>query len=295
MTVAIIAILIAIIAFSLLKGVIKLLLLAAAAVTAIAAWIFVQKNGFTMLDMITNSPQPWMVQALAWLAAIFIFAIFFHGMSWFAQLFSWRRDGATTGGILTTTLMCVLMLWLAFLGISYYGDVSLISFYHDRATTSSDAVPTLPWASRIQAALRNSPLTSWVQKINPMDNPTQTKLACFVAYGCSLSDEQLERFYHTYFEGSGIARPSYLLKLFRDPGLRTLVREKRFVSLLENPFLRTFLQFQDSQQLKNFNSIRSPFSSAHSPASPPPTLYLQQAYVAGNVSPQHGHPAALSV
>ncbi len=248
MTVAIITILIAIVAFSLLKGVIKLLLLAVAAVTAIAAWIFVQKNGFTMLDMITNSPQPWMVQALAWLAAIFIFAIFFHGMSWFSQLFSWRRGGATTGGILTTVLMCVLMLWLAFLSISYYGDVSLIGSYHERATTSSGPVPTLPWASRLQAALRNSSLTSWIQKINPMDNPAQTKLACLVAYGCSLSDEQLETFYHTCLEHSGVPHPSRFLDLFRDRGLRTLVQEKRFVSLLENSHLRTFLQFQNTQQ-----------------------------------------------
>ena len=244
-----IAILAAIVIFSVFKGVIKMLLLAMAAVTAIAAWIFIQKNGFTLLALLTNSPQPWMVQALAWIASIFIFAVFFHGMSWFSQLFSWRREGASTGGILTTFLMCALMLWLAMLGISYYGDVSRISFYQARASATADSVPSLPWASRLQNALRNSPATSWILQFNPMDDQAQTNLACLVAYGCTLSDAQMEQFYHTCLEHSGIPHPSRFLELFRDPGLRTLVREKRFVNLLENSHLKTFLQFQNTQQL----------------------------------------------
>ena len=249
-TVAIIiaAILLVFIVFTLLKGVIKMLLLAIAAVTAIAAWIFIQKNGFTLISLCINSPQPWMVQALAWLTAIFIFAVFFHGMSWFSQLFSWRHGGASAGGILTTVLMCALMLWLAMLGISYYGDVSLIDFYHNRAATTDGSVPSLPWAARLRQALNNSPATSWAMRFNPMDDPSQTKLACLVAYGCSLSEEQLEQFYHTCLEHSGVPHPSRFMDLFRDQGLRTLVREKRFVNLLENSHLKTFLQFQNTQQ-----------------------------------------------
>lgn len=248
MSIALIVILVAIIAFTLFKGVIKMLLLAVAAVGAIATWIFVQKNGFTILDLMTNSPQPWMVQALAWLSAIFVFSVFFHGMSWFSHLFSWRRGGATAGGILTTTLMCVLMLWLATLGISYYGDVSLVSFYHELASSPADSTPELPWASRLQNALRASQITSWLRKINPLDNPEHTKLACLVAYGCSLRDDQAVSFYHQCLENSGIPHPSRFLDLFRDRGLRTLVREKRFVSLLENSHLKTFLQFKNTQQ-----------------------------------------------
>ena len=187
-----IGILAAIVIFSLLKGVIKMLLLAIAAVTAIAAWIFIQKNGFTLLALLTSSPQPWMVQALAWVAAIFIFSVFFHGMN-------------------------------------------CISFYHDRASATADSIPTLPWASRLQNALRKSPATSWILKFNPMDDQAQTKLACLVAYGCTLPDDQMEQFYHTCLEHSGIPHPSRFLELFRDQGLRTLVHEKRFVNLPSPP------------------------------------------------------------
>ncbi len=243
--IVILCLLAAILIFSMLKGVIKMLLLAIAAISAIAAWIFIQKNGFTLISLFINSPQPWMVQALAWLTAVFIFSVFFHGMNWFSQLFSWHRGGASTGGILTTILMCALMLWLATIGISYYGDVSLISYYHSRA--SADSPRSLPWSTRLRNALSSSPATSWILRFNPMDDPAQTKLACLVAYGCTLSETQMEQFYHTCLEHSGIPHPSRFLDLFRDQGLRTLVREKRFVNLLENSHLKTFLQFQNTQ------------------------------------------------
>ena len=246
-------VLIGIIAFSLLKGVIKMLLLAIAVITAIAAWIFIQKNGFTFLSFITSTPQPWMVQVCAWIAAIFVFSVFFHGMSWFSQLFSWHRGGASTGGILTTALMCTLMLWVAMVGVSYYGDVSLISYYHDRATPASSGTPQpLPWVTRLKNALHHSPLTSWLARINPMDDVAQTNLACLVAYGCSLNEEKMQQFYKTSLEHSGVPQPSRFLDLFRDKGLRTLVEEKRFVTLLENAHLKTFLQRENTQEiLKN--------------------------------------------
>ncbi len=243
--VVVVGILAAILVFSMLKGVIKMLLLAIAAISAIATWIFIQKNGFTLISLCINSPQPWMVQTLAWLATVFVFSVFFHGMNWFSQLFSWHRGGASAGGILTTTLMCVLMIWLATIGVSYYGDVSLINFYHSRASATSPL--SLPWSSRLRNALSSSPATSWILRFNPMDDPAQTKLACLVAYGCSLSEAQMEQFYHTCLEHSGIPHPSRFLDLFRDQGLRTLVREKRFVNLLENSHLKTFLQFQNTQ------------------------------------------------
>ena len=72
----------AIFIFALMKGVIKMLLLAIAVSSAVAAWMFLQKNGFTYVEFLTDSPQPWMVQALAWGAAVFILLIFFHGMGW---------------------------------------------------------------------------------------------------------------------------------------------------------------------------------------------------------------------
>ena len=62
---------VAIFIFSLIKGVIKMVLLAVAVSSAVAAWVFLQKNGFTYVEFITDTPQQWMVQALAWGAATF--------------------------------------------------------------------------------------------------------------------------------------------------------------------------------------------------------------------------------
>ena len=72
----VVGLVLAFVAFSLFKGVIKLLLLLAAAVSAIIVWIFLQKNGFTFLSFVTGNPQPWMVQVCSWGAAVFVFAIF---------------------------------------------------------------------------------------------------------------------------------------------------------------------------------------------------------------------------
>lgn len=240
-----------IILFSLLKGVIKMLLLALAAICAIAAWIFIQRNGFTFLSFIIPHPQPWMVQICAWGVSLFIFSVFFHGASWISQLFSWHKGGASAGGILTTALMCSLMLWVAMVGISYYGDVSRISYYHDLAEAhiKGCTAPNLPWFTKLKKALRDAPATSWLAKIDPMDDIAQANLACLVAYGCSLSEEQFTRFYKERLEHSGVPHAARFLDLFRDKGLRTLVEEGRFVTLLENDHLKTFLQRQNTEEI----------------------------------------------
>ena len=66
----------AIIFFSIFKGVIRMILLAIAVISAIVVWMFIQRSGFTFLSFITAHPQPWMVQAAAWSLAIFTFAVF---------------------------------------------------------------------------------------------------------------------------------------------------------------------------------------------------------------------------
>ena len=244
-------ILAAIVLFSLLKGVIKMILLAIAIISSIAVWIFIHRNGFTFLSVITNNPRPWMVQVVAWAASIFICLVFFHGMSWFSQLFSWRRGGASAGGILTTVLMSILMLWVAMVGISYYGDIARISYYHElaQARAQGAAPPSIPWFTRLKKALHDAPATSWLARIDPMDDTAQSNLACLVAYGCSLNEEQMNEYYKTCLEHSGVPHASRFLDLFRDKGLRTLVEENRFVTLLENEHLKTFLQRQNTQDI----------------------------------------------
>lgn len=244
----------AIFIFSLIKGVIKMVLLAAAASGAVAAWIFLQKNGDTYVAFITDSPEPWMVQVLAWGAAIFILLVCFHGMVWISQLFSFKKKFGL-GGVLTTVLMSLIMLWVTMLGIFYYGNVCRIRYYHElaeaqmqRATNPAAAMPATPWFTRVSSALRESKITGWVQSIDPIDDPAQTNLACLVAFGCTLDEPTFTSFYNTQLANRGIPQPTRLLDLFRDPGLRTMIKEHRYVSLLENERLNNVLLFRNTAE-----------------------------------------------
>lgn len=240
-------ILAAILFFIIFKGAIRMIVLATAIILAVTAWIFLQRNGFTYLSFVTDSPQPWMVQVLAWGVGIFILLLFFHIISWFTQLFSWKRR-LSAGGILTTVLMCLLMLWVGVMGLSYYGSICKIRHYHELAVAqvSGAALPSLPWSTQAKAALQQHPWTAWVSAIDLMDNREQTNLACLVAFGCSLDEPTYTAFYQAQLANRGIPQPGRFLQLFGDQGLRTLVSEGRFVTLLENEHLTTFLQFRDT-------------------------------------------------
>ena len=245
---------VAVIVFALMKGVIRMVLLAVAISGAVASWMFFQKNGFTYVAFITDSPQHWMVQALAWGASILILLVFFHGMVWISQLFSFRKKFGL-GGVLTTVLMTLVMVWVIIMGICYYGNVCRIRYYHELAVAqmqlvgnSSAEMPATPWFTRMGTALRKSTVTGWVQSIDPIDDPAQTNLACLVAFGCTLDEPMFTAFYNTQLANRGIPQPTRLLDLFRDPGLRTLVKEGRFVSLLENERLNSVLRFRNTAE-----------------------------------------------
>ena len=245
---------IAILIFALVKGIIKMILLAAAVSAAVASWIFLQKNGDTYVAFFTDTPQPWMVQVLAWGVAVFLLIIGFHGMVWISHLFSFKKK-IGLGGVLTTIFMSLIMLWVSMMGICYYGNVCRIRYYHElaiaqmqRATNSAAEMPQVPWFTRISNALRQSQITGWVQSIDPIDDPAQTNLACLVAFGCSLDEPTFTVFYNTQLANRGIPQPTRLLDLFRDPGLRTMVKEGRFVSLLENERLNTVLRYRNTEE-----------------------------------------------
>lgn len=243
------AILTALLLFTLLKGVIKMLVLAVAVSSAVGAWMFLQKNGFTYLEFVTDSPRPWMVQALAWGAAATILLIFFHGIMWASQLFSFNRK-VGAGGIITTVLMCLLMLWVGMLGVSYYGDICRIRYYHELSVAQQQGtpLPEKPWFTTAKEALRHQNYTAWLEKIDPMENTAQVNLACLVAFGCAMEEPQYRIFYETQLKPRGIPQSTRFLDLFGDPGLRNLVREGRYVTLLENTRLTTFLQFRDTEE-----------------------------------------------
>ncbi len=240
-----------IILFSIFKGVIRMILLAAAVIAAVGLWIFLQNKGFTLLALVTDSPQPWMVQALAWTLSIFAFAVLLHGMNWFSQLFSWRRGGASPCGIITTILMSALMLWVGSVGISYYGNIARISYYRDLALAHQQQQqdPPMPWFTQAKNIIRKADATAWLRTIDPLETPAQANLACIVAYGCTLSEPEFTRFYEERLANSGVPHPTRFLELFRDKGLRTLVQEGRFVTLLENKSLNAFLQLRNTQQV----------------------------------------------
>lgn len=240
-----------IIIFSVLKGVIRMILLAIAVITSTGMWIFLQNKGITFLALVTDSPRPWMVQVLAWGLSIFTFAVFFHGMSWFSQLFSWRRGGATATGIITTILMSIVMFWVGSVAISYYGNIARVAYYCDLAEAHNrgEQNPEMPWFTRAKNALRKADITAWLRHIDPLNNPARENLACLVAYGCSLSEPEFTRFYNERLAHSGVPHATRFLELFRDPGLRTMVEERHYVSLLENERLHTFLQMGKTAEI----------------------------------------------
>ena len=244
-------ILLFIVIFSLLKGVIRVILLSIAVIGGIVVWLFIQNKGFTLLEQITDTPQPWMVQVTAWGLGLFTFAVFFHGMNWFSHLFSWRRGGASPGGILTSILMCALMLWVGTVGISYYGNIARISYYCDlaQAHIKGEDTPSMPWFTRAKNTIRKAEATAWLASIDPLESAAQANLACLVAYGCSLSEEEFTRFYNERLAHCGIPHPGRFLELFRDKGLRTLVSECRYVTLLENERLNAFLQMGNTEEI----------------------------------------------
>lgn len=240
-------ILLGILFFVIFKGVIRMIVLATAVICSVAAWMFLQRNGFTYLAFVTDTPQPWMVQVLAWGAAIFILLLFFHIISWFTQLFSWKKK-LSAGGVLTTILMSFLMLWVGVMGLSYYGSIAKIRHYHElaEAQINGAVLPSLPWSTKACEALRQHPWTSWVSAIDLMENREQTNLACLVAFGCTLDEPTYTAFYNAQLAQRGIPQPTRFLQLFGDQGLRTLVKEGHFVTLLENEHLTTFLQFRET-------------------------------------------------
>lgn len=248
---------IAIALFMLLKGVIKMLLLASVLCAAVGLWIFLQRNGCTYLEFVMDSPPAELAELLPWLGSGFVLLVSFHIRTWFMQLFSAdRRAGA--GCIITTLMMCALMLWLGLVGLSYYCDISRIGYYHELALSQINppaqqapgqpAVLPKPWLVNMKSEINRQSALRWLLSLSPMENPAQTNLACLLAYGCTFDEATATAFYQQSLAGIGLPQPSRVLDLLRDPGLRRLVSDRRFVTLLENERLTTVVQFRDTEE-----------------------------------------------
>ena len=247
-----------VIVFSIIKGLVRMILLAVAICCAIVTWMFVQSQGFTLLSFLTSTPQPWMVQALAWVAAGAVLFIFFYVMNWFAMLFGLSKGKAGAFNLITTSLMCILVLWVSTVAVSYYGTISRVSYYHDLAESHyhGAAKPDVPLFTQGKYLIRTAKYLAWLESIDPLESPAQSNLACLVAYGCSLNEAEYTRFYYERLVKLNIPHSTRFLELFADAGLRKLVAEGHFVSLLENDRLNGFLQFADTAtKLENIEGL----------------------------------------
>lgn len=256
--IAIAAVVLFVIVFSVIKGLLRMMLLAVAVCCAIVVWMFVQSQGFTLLSCITSTPQPWMVQTLAWSSSLFVLVLFFHGMSWFAMLFGLKKGKPGICNIMTTSLMSILMLWVSTIAISYYGTISRVSYYHELAEAHYHGAPTpeVPLFTQGKYTIRTAKAFAWLESIDPLESPAQSNLACLVAYGCSLTEAEYNRFYLQHLVKLGIPHSTRFLELFGDEGLRKLVAEGRFVSLLENDRLNAFLHFGNTAaKLENIDGL----------------------------------------
>lgn len=241
--------------FTLLKGVIKMFLFAAAVIGGVLTWLVLERNGFSYLAFLTDSPQPWMVEAVAWTGGVLVFAVFLHGFSWFCSVFSFGRKMGTGGtkGIFTTVLMVFVLIWVANMGIGYMGDVGSVRYYHQLAQKHiglTNEEPNQPLFTRLRNILSQQQSTAWLSGINPMQDDTLSYLAGIVAYGCSLDEPHLKQYYEQQVAPRlAIPQPGRLIELFRDPSLRLLVEQGKYVTLLENERLKTFLQYKDTERI----------------------------------------------
>lgn len=114
------------IVLGMLKGMIKMLLFGAAVLSAVAAYFWLSKYGFTYLSFITSDPREWMVSVLSIGGALAVFFVFMHGLFWFSDVFSWGRRMGFGGakGVVTTLLMAAVVCWVGVMCIFYYGSMA---------------------------------------------------------------------------------------------------------------------------------------------------------------------------
>ena len=139
------ALLVGFIVLGMLKGMIKMLLFGAAVLSAVAAYFWLSKYGFTYLSFITSDPREWMVTVLSVGGAAAVFFIFMHGLFWFSDVFSWGRRMGFGGakGIVTTILMAAVVCWVGVMCIFYYGSMAEMTRARELALYHMDPSRTI--------------------------------------------------------------------------------------------------------------------------------------------------------
>ena len=176
-----------------LKGMIKMLLFGAAVLSAVAAYFWLSKYGFTYLSFITSDPREWMVTVLSVGGAAAVFFIFMHGLFWFSDVFSWggRMGFGGAKGIVTTILMAVVVCWVGVMCIFYYGSMAEMTRARELALYHMDPSRTisLPAIYSVKKSITDNPHLNWLVAISPEHDPERLSLAKMIAYLVTLSPE----------------------------------------------------------------------------------------------------------
>ena len=147
------------IVLGMLKGMIKMLLFGAAVLSAVAAYFWLSKYGFTYLSFITSDPREWMVSVLSIGGALAVFFVFMHGLFWFSDVFSWGRRMGFGGakGVVTTLLMAAVVCWVGVMCIFYYGSMAEMTRARELALYHMDPTRAISLPT-IYAVKKESPL-----------------------------------------------------------------------------------------------------------------------------------------
>ena len=144
-----------------LKGMIKMLLFGAAVLSAVAAYFWLSKYGFTYLSFITSDPREWMVSVLSIGGALAVFFVFMHGLFWFSDVFSWGRRMGFGGakGAVTTLLMAAVVCWVGVMCIFYYGSMAEMTRARELALYHMDPTRaiSLPTIYTVKKAITDNP------------------------------------------------------------------------------------------------------------------------------------------
>lgn len=218
-----------------LKGVVKLILLALAVIGAILTYFWVQKYGFSCLAFVTDQPREWMVTTLAILGAIFVFAAFRHGLSWFSNMFSWEGRLPGMGGkkgIITTICMSLFIFWLVLLGVFYFGSLSEIRRFRQIATDAS-ARQQIPIMAQGKYYVETSRIGEFLSRLDPFNDKERLKLAKLVAYLASEDDEARREEFLRHLSRY-LPHVNRLASLATDKGIRSAMQRNDMGALLNS-------------------------------------------------------------
>ncbi len=233
-----------------MKGVIKMVLFGMGVLGGLLTYYWISRHGYTYLAFLTSDPREWMVTALSWLLALFVFAVFTHGMFWFSNVFSLGSKMGFGGvkGALTTILMVLVICWVGVVAIFYYGDVADIKHAHQVALAQrggkNEAVSTA-WVYDWKEKICEHESTKWLASLDPMKDPGRVSLSKIVTYLATFEHDQAAGKYGAI--APYIPRPRRLWTLSRDTGIRAMVERQDMAGLMNHPELTKFLSDPSSR------------------------------------------------